>query len=540
MRLNLKFFWILLFLLVLPALACNLPQAAPEPIEPGPAVPDQENYDPGPLPDPPLPAPVEHPPDPTLPPAPTPAEPDPGPVIPSPIPPVELPVYVPGGLLPPSLLDGYEEIFTYQAQSGDSLPSLAARFEVETWEITSSEEIPAAALLRPGQTLFIPNRIGPVAFYVPIFPDSEVVYSPTASDFDLYQYVSQAGGYLSGYREVVDGQELSGVEIVRLIAVETSTNPLLLLAVLEQRAGWVRGLPFSAEREVLPIGFYVPGYTGLYKELSLTAKMLGMGYYGWRSGDLRNLEFPQRITVRFAPGLNAGSAAVQYLYSKFHRPDEWQNALYGPEGLAALYAEMFGDPWTRASLVEPILPVTLSQPVMELPFLPGERWALTAGPHQTWLSGTPRGALDFAPVTGEPRCAISRASVTASAPGVVVRSERGALVLDLDGDGRENTGWAILYMHLADQGRLPVGSVVAADQHLGHPSCEGGVTTGTHVHIARKYNGEWIKAEGAVPFVLSGWVAYPSERPYEGILVKGDQVVTARPDGSRSSSIFRD
>jgi hypothetical protein len=189
--------------------------------------------------------------------------------------------------------------------------------------------------------------------------------------------------------------------------------------------------------------------------------------------------------------------------------------------------------------VEPLFPPGLAAPVMELPFLPGERWSLTAGPHISWASGSPRGALDLAPVTGEPPCAVSPAWATASAPGVVVRSDHGALALDLDGDGYEQTGWVLLYMHLADSERALVGTRVNVDDPLGHPSCEGGSATGTHVHLARKYNGEWIPAAGMFPFILSGWVAQVGERPYDGALVKGDQVVTARPDGSHQSTIMR-
>jgi hypothetical protein len=49
------------------------------------------------------------------------------------------------------------------------------------------------------------------------------------------------------------------------------------------------------------------------------------------------------------------------------------------------------------------------------------------------------------------------------------------------------------------------GTLVEQGDALGHPSCEGGRSTGKHVHLARKYNGEWIAADGPIPFVLSGW-----------------------------------
>jgi len=56
-------------------------------------------------------------------------------------------------------------------------------------------------------------------------------------------------------------------------------------------------------------------------------------------------------------------------------------------------------------------------------------------------------------------------------------------------------------MHLAREGRIADGSWVNTDDPLGYPSCEGGFSSGTHLHITRKYNGEWIGASGAVPFV---------------------------------------
>ncbi len=74
----------------------------------------------------------------------------------------------------------------------------------------------------------------------------------------------------------------------------------------------------------------------------------------------------------------------------------------------------------------------------------------------------------------------------------MVRSQRGAVALDLDGDGDEGTGWVLLY-HWRSEERVAVSTWVEADAPLGHPSCEGGVSTGTHLHIARKYNGEWIR-----------------------------------------------
>ena len=111
------------------------------------------------------------------------------------------------------------------------------------------------------------------------------------------------------------------------------------------------------------------------------------------------------------------------------------------------------------------------------------------------------------------------------ADGVIVRSEDGAVVQDLDGDGHAETGWALFYMHIETRDRVEVGTYLSAGQKIGHPSCEGGISSGTHVHIARRYNGEWIPINGSIPFALDGWTAVDTGVLYNGYLQKGDRVI---------------
>jgi LasA protease len=84
-----------------------------------------------------------------------------------------------------------------------------------------------------------------------------------------------------------------------------------------------------------------------------------------------------------------------------------------------------------------------------------------------------------------------------------------------------------------------VGAVLKTNDQIGHPSCEGGNATGTHFHIARKYNGEWIAADWPLPFVLGGWQAYAGAKEYLGGMIKGEQEVVASPVGPRTSIITR-
>ena len=147
--------------------------------------------------------------------------------------------------------------------------------------------------------------------------------------------------------------------------------------------------------------------------------------------------------------------------------------------------------------------------------------------------------MDFAPGASESGCVLSEDWVVASAPGLVIRSENGTVVIDLDGDGRENSGWALLYLHVDKDGRIAEGELVEEGDRIGHPSCEGGTATGTHVHIARKYNGEWILADGPLPFVLSGWRALAGLRRYQGALVKDGEEVLACSCASYETLIGR-
>jgi len=94
-------------------------------------------------------------------------------------------------------------------------------------------------------------------------------------------------------------------------------------------------------------------------------------------------------------------------------------------------------------------------------------------------------------------------------------------------------------MHLAEESLPQAGKAVRLDDRLGHPSCERGTNTGTHVHIARKYNGEWLPADGSVRFILSGWDVFADELNYKGGMQKGEQLVVANVNGPRTSIVVR-
>jgi murein DD-endopeptidase MepM/ murein hydrolase activator NlpD len=205
--------------------------------------------------------------------------------------------------------------------------------------------------------------------------------------------------------------------------------------------------------------------------------------------------------------------------------EEWLYAV-GPDGFEATYERLFGNPF--AYTVDPLIPADLTQPELKLPWEAGKMWYHTGGPHGGWGNGSGRAALDFVPSDKIPYCAMSSDWVTAAAPGLVLRSDYGEVIVDLDGDGFEQSGWVLLYMHIHHQGRVAEGTYVSQGQAIGHPSCEGGSSDAAHLHFARRYNGEWMPAGSSpAPMVLSGWTAHEALMPYDGTLTKGDEVRTA-------------
>jgi len=435
----------------------------------------------------------------------------------------------------------------YTSQSGDTPAVVAIHFGIDRSEIKSASPLPVTGFINPGTLLIMPNGLSqiPTSPSEPIIPDSELVDSPSAVDFNIAAYVNSAGGRLSTFREDMLGVgTISAAEGIKRISLGSSISPRLLLALIEYYTGWVNGGSKPGLDEQHLFGYTNrssdPAYPSLYQPLRLVVQDLLTGYYSWRAGNLSQLTFPDGTTLRIAPGLNAGSVAMQYFFSKHLNYAEWRQVVNPDSGFFFLFESMFGDPWERANELGPLFPDNLIQPTFTLPFEVGVPWTLTGGPHPAWEQESALGALDFAPPMAAPGCADSTAWVVAIASGHIVRSESSYVVLDLDPDGLEQTGWNVIYQHIATKDRITAGTAVAAGDHIGHPSCEpAGSATGTHVHIARKYNGEWVAAGGPLPFVLSGWTTHAGDAPYMGTLTKSDQLIISSLVSEHTSQIIR-
>ena len=451
------------------------------------------------------------------------------PLVPTPVPAPtsERPEYAPG------------ELVDYKAQNGDNLPALAARFNTTVDEILAANPIipHEATTMPPGLPMKIP------IYFLPLWgtafqsiPDQAFVNGPAQIGFSTTAFVESTSGWLKYYRVYAGDETRTGAEAIDYVAQNYSVSPQLLLALLEYQTGAL------TQPSVLPgkyiLGFRRVNYETPYLQLVIAANILNNGYYGWRAGKLTELELPDGSLMRPDPWQNAGSVALQYYFSRIYSGDKYYASI-GPEGLARVYQTLFGNPWANPVT---ILPGSLQQPELQFPFVAGHLWAYTGGPHTGWGSGQPLSAIDFAPASDTTGCYTVESDqfATAMADGLVLRSDIDGTVIDLDKDGDERTGWVLYYLHLATEARVPLGKEVKAGEPIGYPSCEGGHVTGTHVHIARKYNGEWILADGPLAFDLEGWVVHNGSHEYEGTLTRGAATVIACQCSDFQSQIMSD
>jgi len=428
-------------------------------------------------------------------------------------------------------------------QAGETLGQIARDNGISLQQIIAANQVANPDILEIGQVLNIPvpTPSGSGEDFK-IIPDSELTNGPGAVNFDLYAFIQSKGGYLAQYTEKIDPVVLTGPQIVDRIATDYSVNPRILLAVLEYQSHWVSRLNPDPATLDYPIGLKDTRRKGLYRQLAWAADNLNLGYYLWRVNGVASWILPDGNVVPISPTINAGTAGVQNMFASLLAYPDWQQAVT-LQGVFQSYVELFGYPFDQA--FEPVLPANLRQPTMQLPFEPGKDWAFTGGPHGGWGDGSAWAALDFAPPGDELGCVLSNDWVVAVADGMIVRTGNGAVLQDLDladgqpGDGLEQTGWTVLYMHVETRDRVVPGTYVKSGDRIGHPSCEGGVSTGTHVHLARRYNGEWIAADQTLPFILDGWVSRGTGKVYDGFLEKNGRTIEAYAGRSDNNGIQR-
>ena len=406
----------------------------------------------------------------------------------------------------------------YNTRNGDTLPTIARRFMVDA-------ELVWKANLNLARTDFLDKD---TQVTVPdldfsssndpflIIPDSEVVYGPGQVNLDVQTEVQVPSDGWLWQIEAGNDYLLPGWRVVQDIAMAYSVNPRLLLALIEYQSGLVTGISNAESIVQYPLNVQKWKFAKLPNQLMWAAEQINAGYYGWRHGRIQELTLAEGEQYKLDPRLNSGTVAIYSFFAPLYSTALFEQAI-GPNGFAATYKQLFGDPFNfEVNLVEP----GLTQPEITLPFENDVVWNFTGGPHNAWRDSAPWAAIDFAPQLAESGCVESNDWIVAPAPGVITRIQTGVLAQNLGDDGSELTGWTLIYVHLLpEKYKLRVGQHIEYGERLGRPSCEGDFeSTGTHLHLARKYNGEWMPASGPPIFSLGDWDVIGEHRPYHGKL----------------------
>lgn len=431
-------------------------------------------------------------------------------------------------------------ITSHRVIAGDTLTRIAERYGVSVASLLRANDLPNPNLLYVGQTITLPAA--PVD-YTPAFhilPDSLLVRSITAGDFDVDAFINSYEGALKDMTVHLNETRFDGTskpgqfsagDIIKRVSLEYSVDPRILIAVLEYAAGMLTESALDEETLLFPLRqpdtIYRLQRAGLYNQVSWLADQLNQGYYGWKYRGETVLELEDGSRLLYEPNLNAGTVAVQHVLAQLPSVADWRQAS-GEAGINETYRRLFGDP---PQLAHETVPTELRQPELTLPFPRGDVWRFTGGFHGGWGNGSAWAAVDFSPPRSAGQggaCFTANYPTTAVARGAVARLDEGVVILDLDEDSDEGTGWTILYLHIDHSDLLEEGQLVEAGNILGYASCLGGVTNATHLHIARRFNGEWLPADcnrcppgvNVPPFVMSDWkVVGLASQLYQGFMV---------------------
>ncbi len=428
-------------------------------------------------------------------------------------------------------------------QPGDTLSRIAQQYGTSLAALIAENNLANPDIIEVGQIIRLPSMPTAMSPSTLLIADGLFVRGPYSSGFDVQTFITQQPGYLRQLTDTVTtntdtgagfDEMLTSWEIVERVSLEYSVDVRLLLSLLEMKSGLLSNPTPDPLKILFPIISLDQSLginrTGLYRQLAYVANELNRGYYGYKTRGLRVLEFQDGTRFQINSALNSGSIGIQYFLSRNQLPAAWLAEVSANGGFIATYTRLFGVPAVDAST--PLISGNLVQPELKLPFAPGEVWLYTGGPHGGWGSGSAWASLDFAPPDERPPggsfCYISVTPIRAVASGTIVRSGNGTVILDLDGDMNEGTGWNIVYLHLSPS--IGPGETVAPGDVLGTASCAGGFSSATHLHIGRKFNGEWIPADCSgcaagftvTPFTMSGWTAagIPGQE-YQGFLTAG-------------------
>lgn len=367
-----------------------------------------------------------------------------------------------------------------------------------------------------------------------LISNSSFLHSPTILDFEIQDFLETLPGPLKSYTEEINGRSWTASAIIRFNSIYYGINPQLILLILEAQNELLTNPYADIPKKTSPNQINKLPPT-LYDYVSWIGESLLILFDNHRYDVIEDrIEFPDGGDIAVPDRLNAGTYAVQLLLAKILSQDEWQVWVQGINPLfIQQYLQWFGD--TNQKADRTLTPSSSLPEGYILPFTIGETWYYTSGPHNYYggvigcISGSdcppPWSSIDIAapegvpcpPPPGTPNYLANR-WVVAAKGGEVIQASESLVVID------HADGWRTYYFHMASADLIGQDVPVAQGQQLGHPSCEGGITDGVHVHFAI-----WQVGVGFVDIngsSLSNWVIGEGTH-YNGTMIRNNAKRTA-------------
>ena len=157
------------------------------------------------------------------------------------------------------------------------------------------------------------------------------------------------------------------MEILFQVSAENSINPKVLLALMEFQSASISNSKPNDHQKKSVIAYLGKSYESLSRQLNWAADTLNYGYYQWKNKRINQWILDDDTVVAVNNNINAGTAAIQYLFSQIYGKDDWVYAV-SEFGFAMTYRNLFGIDSQNYSWEN----TPESFPDLQLPFSAGE------------------------------------------------------------------------------------------------------------------------------------------------------------------------
>jgi LasA protease len=318
-----------------------------------------------------------------------------------------------------------------------------------------------------------------------VFSDALFLYGRDAEAFDL-------AGYLAVHAPLLRDKQ----ELLAHWSGYYSINPKVVLALMELKSG----LMSAPSQEKLRAPFAelskARGFAGQLRDV---LQQLSQRFYGFEDYQRRQPSLGDQRSGQNAGVLNGASAALLGLL--YDTSSEPLVLMRKPslQGFTQHFAQLFntapeqmrGNESSRAMvLAASALPPTN---MLQLPWYQGYSWQ-SNGAHSHTGSGSPYSSIDVS--YDWPGWGAATYSVAAAHGGRVTVMSRCQVRVT------HANGWATNYYHM-DNIRVSNGEAITVNTKLGSYAgnrnaalCEGGSSTGPHLHFSLLYNGRYVSLQG--------------------------------------------